>query len=127
MRRKSKLLFNAANNLLSNAQSMLNANGINMDVTQFANLDTDTQNQVARVQETANKLGVNTYFDNNAPTDGMYDPNTDTVIINPTSDLGSLPIFMHEITHKSENSNYYYDLRDFVFEGKNQRSTCRLS
>lgn len=117
-RPKVESAFNNAYNLLNSSQQMLNANGINMDVTQFANLDTDIQNQIVKVQETANKLGVNTYFDNNAPTDGMYDPKSDIVIINPTSDLGSLPVFMHEITHKSENSNYYYDLRDFVFEGK---------
>lgn len=117
-RPKVESAFNNAYNLLNSSQQMLNANGINMDVTQFANLDIDIQNQIVKVQETANELGVNTYFDNNAPTDGMYDPKSDTVIINPTSDLGSLPIFMHEITHKSENSNYYYDLRDLVFEGK---------
>ena len=99
-----------AQELLYNSQRMLNARGINMDAVSFANLDEDTKQQVVNIQDTANELGAKVKFDTNASEAGHYDPKTGEILINPLSKNGSLSVFMHELTHTVEGSQYYSEL-----------------
>lgn len=106
----------AAQDLLYNSQRMLSARGINMDAVSFANLDQDTKQQVVNIQDVANELGANVKFDTNTDEAGHYDPQTGEILINPLSKNGSLSIFMHELTHTVEGSQYYQTLSDLLTE-----------
>ena len=107
----------AVRNVLLDAQIMLQQKGINMDVTQYASLDDNVKQQVDKIQSFANELGINTVFDTNMDSAGMYFDGT--VYINPESEIAPLTTFVHELTHGTESSRFYAPLQDLVFSMQN--------
>ena len=107
----------AVRSVLQNAQSMLQQKGINMDVTQYASLDDNVKQQVDKIQSFANDLGINTVFDTNMDSAGMYYDGT--VYINPESEIAPLTTFVHELTHGTESSRYYAPLQELIFSMQN--------
>lgn len=108
----------AVRSVLQNAQSMLQQKGINMDVTQYASLDDNVKQQVDKIQSFANDLGINTVFDTNMDSAGMYYDGT--VYINPESEIAPLTTFVHELTHGTESSRYYAPLQKLIFSMQNE-------
>ena len=47
-------------------------------------------------------------FSNKVNGDGLYDPNTKAIIINPNALLGELSTLIHELTHVTESSGEHY-------------------
>ena len=107
----------AVRSVLQNAQSMLQQKGINMDVTQYVSLDDNIKQQVDKIQSFANDLGINTVFDTNMDSAGMYYDGT--VYINPESEIAPLTTFVHELTHGTESSRYYAPLQELIFSMQN--------
>lgn len=107
----------AVRSVLQNAQSMLQQKGINMDVTQYVSLDDNVKQQVDKIQSFANDLGINTVFDTNMDSAGMYYDGT--VYINPESEIAPLTTFVHELTHGTESSRYYAPLQELIFSMQN--------
>lgn len=103
-------VYAKAEDLLNQSMQMMSARGVNMDAVSFANLDEDTKQQVLNIQDSANELGAKVKFDTNASEAGHYDPKTGEILINPLSKNGSLSVFMHELTHTIEGSQYYSEL-----------------
>lgn len=111
----------STNELNSVVQQQLANKGITIDVIEYNNLTDDAKRQVELTSKYSQKLKSNVVFANiitksGQVLDGLYNPETRQIIINPNAKTGALTAYVHEITHNTEGSAFYSLLKMLVKE-----------
>lgn len=111
----------STNELNSVVQQQLANKGITIDVTEYSNLTDEAKRQVELTSKYSQKLKSNVVFANMVTKsgqvlDGLYNPETRQIIINPNAKTGALTAYVHEITHNTEGSAFYSLLKMLVKE-----------
>ena len=111
----------STNELNSVVQQQLANKGITIDAIEYNNLTDDAKRQVELTSKYSQKLKSNVVFANmitksGQVLDGLYNPETRQIIINPNAKTGALTAYVHEITHNTEGSAFYSLLKMLVKE-----------
>ena len=111
----------STNELNSVVQQQLTNKGITIDAIEYNNLTDDAKRQVELTSKYSQKLKSNVVFANmitksGQVLDGLYNPETRQIIINPNAKTGALTAYVHEITHNTEGSAFYSLLKMLVKE-----------
>ena len=109
----------AVQNIINNAQQVLNNKGIRMDALQYSNLDEDVKKQVDTLQDLARDLKQDVVFNSELNVegviiDGYYDNETERIVINPNGNNPAMSTFVHELTHGAESSKTYNRLKKLI-------------
>lgn len=103
-------------------QQKIISEGVNISIADYNALSEEAKKQVILTAKYSSRLKnnqvvfANIVGKNGKTLPGLYDPNSNQIIINPNAKNGALIAYVHEMTHNSEKSIYYSLLKKLAKE-----------